>query len=41
LHLQAVRGRQTDFEVLAYKGQGLPMTFDGRFLIRGDIITSE
>lgn len=41
LHFQAVKGRQTDFEVLAYKGQGLPMTFDGRFLIRGDTIIGE
>lgn len=41
LHFQAVKGRQTDFEVLAYKGQGLPMTFDGRFLIRGDTIVGE
>lgn len=41
LHFQAVKGRQTDFEVLAYTGRGLPMTFNGRFLIRGDIITGE
>lgn len=41
LHFQAVKGRQTDFEVLAYKGQGVPMTFDGRFLVRGDTIIGE
>lgn len=34
LHIHAVRGRVTEQEELAYTGEALPMTFEGRFLRR-------
>jgi murein DD-endopeptidase MepM/ murein hydrolase activator NlpD len=34
LHIHAVRGRETDFKHIASTGEPVPMTFDGRFLVR-------
>jgi hypothetical protein len=34
LHIHAVRGRETDLEHIASTGEPVPMTFDGRFLVR-------
>ena len=38
LHVHAVRGRQTDHEQQGWAEVGVPMLFDGRFLIRNDRI---
>jgi murein DD-endopeptidase MepM/ murein hydrolase activator NlpD len=36
LHIHAVRGRFTSLDALLFEGSGVPLTFDGRFLLRGD-----
>jgi hypothetical protein len=41
LHIHAVRGRQTAFEMVAWDGLALPMHFDGRFLARNDVVVVE
>lgn len=41
LHVHAVRGRPSDFETLAFTGEAVPMSFDGRFLVRHDVVATE
>jgi hypothetical protein len=36
LHIHALRGDVADREQLLWKGNGVPITFRGRFLVRGD-----
>lgn len=36
LHIHAVRGKVEDRDQLLFQGQGVPMTFEGHFLIRND-----
>lgn len=36
LHLHAVKGKVTTLEGLLFEAEGIPMTFEGRFLIRND-----
>ncbi|MES2644457.1 MAG: M23 family metallopeptidase [Myxococcota bacterium] len=40
LHVHAVRGRQEEFDTVAFLGEAAPMTFDGRFLVRNDVVAS-
>lgn len=39
LHVHAVRGRVTDPEAQLWTGDGVPLRFDGRFLVRNDRLT--
>jgi hypothetical protein len=39
LHIHAVRGRETDFERIAWTGDPIPITFDGRFFVRNSRVT--
>ncbi|HYO97165.1 MAG TPA: M23 family metallopeptidase, partial [Polyangiaceae bacterium] len=36
LHIHAVSARAADREQWLWKGSGVPLTFGGRFLVRGD-----
>jgi len=36
LHIHAVEGKHTDKNEIAFKANGVPMTFDSRYLIRND-----
>jgi hypothetical protein len=36
LHIHTITGLANDLETLAWEGEGVPMTFGGNFLIRGD-----
>jgi hypothetical protein len=40
LHIHAVRGEITDEKALGRDGEPVPMLFDGRFLIRNDVVES-
>jgi hypothetical protein len=38
LHIHAVRGRETSFRALVGTGEAVPITFQGQFLVRNDIV---
>ncbi len=38
LHMHAVEGRVSEHDELMWEARGMPMSFDGRYLIRNDVI---
>ncbi len=38
LHMHAVEGRVSQYDELMWEARGLPMSFDGRYLVRNDVI---
>ncbi|MEP1214480.1 MAG: M23 family metallopeptidase [Marinobacter sp.] len=38
LHMHAVHGRVSEHDRLLWKARGLPMSFDGRYLVRNDVV---
>ncbi|MBL3558930.1 MULTISPECIES: M23 family metallopeptidase [Marinobacter] len=38
LHMHAVQGRVSDHDRLMWEARGLPMSFEGRYLVRNDVV---